>query len=190
MFLTHRPTASEIDAFLKQSRDLPLSYQPIGLVKQQPASFRLDVASCVIGSGADAFARAREALQQWRQFGFDWVHVFPAGASTEPGTVVAVMVRHPPGLWSLNGCRIVYSVGNDDSSFGFAYGTLTNHAETGEEIFQVSFDPHSEDVTYSIRAASKPRAALARLGYPYVRFCQSRFRRDSLAAMRRAIGSH
>jgi len=190
MFLTHRPNASEIEEFLSQSRELPLSYQPIGIAQQEPANFRLDVASCVIGSGPDAFARARQGLQEWRQFDFDWVDVFPASASTEPGTIVAVMVRHHLGLWSLNGCRIVYGVGNDHSSFGFAYGTLTNHAEMGEEIFKVSLDRASGDVTYSIRAASKPRATLARLGYPYVRFCQSRFRRDSLAAMRRAIGSH
>jgi uncharacterized protein (UPF0548 family) len=189
MFLTHRPSASEIEEFLTQSRDLPLSYQTIGIARQEPATFRLDTASSVIGSGAGAFARARQALQEWRQFEFDWVDVFPAGASTEPGTVVAVMVRHP-GLWSLNGCRIVYSVGNDDSSFGFAYGTLTNHAEMGEEIFEVSLDRASGDVTYSIRAVSKPRAALARLGYPYVRLCQSRFRKDSIAAMRRAIAGH
>jgi uncharacterized protein (UPF0548 family) len=58
----------------------------------------------------------------------------------------------------------------------------------GEEIFQVSIAPGSEEVTYEIRAVSKPRAALARIGYPYVRFCQSRFRRDSIAAMRRAVG--
>jgi uncharacterized protein (UPF0548 family) len=98
-----------------------------------------------------------------------------------------VLIHHA-GLWSLNGCRVVYSVGDGEVSTGFAYGTLTNHAEMGEEIFQVSIAPDSEEVTYEICAASKPRAVLARIGYPYVRLCQSRFRRDSLAAMRRAVG--
>jgi uncharacterized protein (UPF0548 family) len=97
-----------------------------------------------------------------------------------------VLVHHL-GLWSLNGCRIVYSVGDGESSFGFAYGTLTNHAEMGEEIFEISLNPESEQVIYRIRAVSKPRAILARIGYPYTRLCQARFRRDSIAAMKRAV---
>jgi uncharacterized protein (UPF0548 family) len=99
-----------------------------------------------------------------------------------------VLVEHL-GFWSLNGCRIVYSVGDGQTSFGFAYGTLTNHAEMGEEIFEVSMT-ESDDVTYRIRAASRPRAFLARIGYPYTRISQARFRRDSIAAMKRAIENH
>ena len=188
MFLTHRPTDSEINRFLSQSRELPLSYQPTGIAKEQSAGFRFDTASCVIGRGADAFARGQQALREWKQFALGWVELFPRRAPTEPGTVVAVMVHHL-GLWSLNGCRIVYSVGDGQSSFGFAYGTLTDHAEMGEEIFEVSMT-ESDDVIYRIRAASQPRALLARIGYPYTRFSQSRFRRDSLAAMKHAIDSH
>jgi hypothetical protein len=41
-------------------------------------------------------------------------------------------------------------------------------------------------VKYRIRAISKPQAALARLGQPIVRALQARFRRDSVAAMKRA----
>lgn len=191
MFLLHQPTYSEIESFISASRDLPLSYEPIGIVKQPPSGYKADTARAVIGRGLDAFARAKQALRKWRQFELGWVELHPRATSIETGAVVAVLVRHA-GCWSLNGCRVVYTVDDQGSrpTFGFAYGTLTNHAEMGEEIFEVSFDPRSEDVTYSILAVSKPRAALARLGYPYVRFCQSRFRRDSLAAMRRAIGSH
>jgi uncharacterized protein (UPF0548 family) len=117
-----------------------------------------------------------------------WVELFPAGAAIEPGTNVAVLVRHL-GFWSLNGCRVVYGVGDREreSSFGFAYGTLTNHAELGEEIFEVRLEPESEAVIYRIQAVSKPRAPLARLGYPIARYFQERFRRDSTQALRRAI---
>lgn len=186
MFLTHRPTSSEIENFLSQSRGLPLSYHPVGIAKSGAAGFRFDTASAVIGNGEAAFARARRALKEWRQFELGWAEVFPRAAPTESGTVVAVTVHHL-GLWSLNGCRIVYSVGDEHTSFGFAYGTLTNHAEMGEEIFVVSMMTESDDVTYKISAASQPRAVLARIGYPYTRFCQARFRRDSIAAMKRAI---
>ena len=187
MFLTHRPTAPDIENFVVRSRDLPLSYGPVGIARAGGAGFRFDTASAVIGKGEVAFARAARALNEWRQFELGWVELFPHHAPTDPGTVVAVVVHHL-GLWSLNGCRIVYSVGDGQSSCGLAYGTLTNHAEMGEEIFEVSIT-ESGEVIYRIRAASKPRALLARVGYPYTRFCQSRFRRDSLAAMKHAIDS-
>ncbi len=188
MFLTHRPTSSKIEKFLGQSRELSLSYNPVGIAREGSAGFRFDTASAAIGKGDAAFARARKALQEWRQFELGWVELFPRGAATDSGSVVAVMVHHL-GLWSLNGCRIVYSVGDERTSFGFAYGTLTNHAEMGEEIFEVLIR-ESGEVIYKIRAASRPRALLARIGYPYTRFSQSRFRRDSLAAMKHAIDSH
>ena len=108
-------------------------------------------------------------------------------AAVAPGTVVAVLVRHL-GFWSMNGCRVVYAIAGDGSrEFGFAYGTLTNHAETGEELFKVALRPGTGEVTYVIRAASRPRALLARLGYPVTRSLQARFRRDSAAAMGRAV---
>jgi len=187
MFVTRRPTAFEIQKFIDQSRDLPLSYAPVGIAKESPGGFKLDCLAGIVGRGKDAFDVARRALTEWRHFDLGWVELYPRAASIEPGTTVAILVRHA-GLWSLNGCRVVYSVGETEVSAGFAYGTLTNHAEMGEEIFQVAMAVDSEEVTYKILAVSKPRAALARIGYPYVRFSQSCFRRDSLAAMRRAVG--
>jgi uncharacterized protein (UPF0548 family) len=189
MFLARRPSQTEIEAFIDRSISLPLSYDPIGIAQQNTAGFKLDEARAVVGLGEAAFERAKGVLGQWRQFELGWVELFPRRASIAPGTAVAVLVHHG-ALWSINGCRVVYSLGDECSSFGFAYGTLPNHAEMGEEIFQVEINHDSGEVSYIIRAASKPRALLARLGYPYVRFSQSRFRRDSLAAMRRAIETH
>jgi len=187
VFLTHWPTKSEIEKFIDKSSNLPLSYSPVGLARESPPGFNVDVASAIVGRGADAFARARLALSEWRHFELGWVELFPRAAPIEPGTVVAVLVHHL-GFWSLNGCRVVYGLDdrNDISQFGFAYGTLTNHVEMGEESFEVVMT-ESEEVTYRIRAVSKPRAVIARIGYLYARMSQSRFRRDSIAAMRRAI---
>jgi len=58
----------------------------------------------------------------------------------------------------------------------------------GEESFEVSMTRDTEEVVYRIRAVSKPRAVLARIGYQYARITQARFRRDSIAALKRAIG--
>ena len=188
MFLRHRPTASDFEKFYDQSRELPLSYHPVGIARAGGAGFRFDTASAVIGKGAAVFARAQQALREWRQIDFGWVQLVPLNASLEPGTNVVIRIEHL-GFWSLNGCRIVYSVGDGHSSFGFAYGTLTNHVEMGEEIFEVSMAA-SDEVAYRISAASQPRAILARIGYPYTRISQARFRRDSMAAMKRAIENH
>jgi uncharacterized protein (UPF0548 family) len=187
MFLSHRPSVKDVERFLSGSRDLPLSYEPVGLARERRDGFTLDEQVTVLGSGDALFARATAALLEWRQFDLGWVELVPKPASMTPGTVVAVMVRHL-GFWSLNGCRVVYQIGvPGDREFGCAYGTLTNHAESGEEIFQVSIHPETGDVSYTIRAASKPRATLARLGYPVVRSLQARFRRDSASALKRAV---
>jgi uncharacterized protein (UPF0548 family) len=187
MFLLHRPTADDIERFLAVARGLPLSYAPVGLARTGRDGFVVDEQIAVVGAGAAAFSRAQAALRAWRHFDIGWMHVYPGNASTTPGSVVAVAVRHL-GFWSLNGCRVVYPV-EGAATFGFAYGTLADHAERGEEIFEVSLQAESGDVCYRIRAASQPRAALARAGYPFTRLLQARFRRASARAMRRAIAA-
>lgn len=189
MFLVRRPSPHEIKRFLDRSQSLPLSYDRIGIAKESPRGFKIDQASSIIGRGEASFARAKQALSNWQQFDLGWVELHPHGAPIEEGTVIAVLVQHL-GFWSLNGCRVVYLIDEAEMKFGFAYGTLTNHAELGEEIFELSFDPATEEVTYRIRAVSKARAVAARVGYPFTRFLQKRFRRDSIAAMRRALGTH
>lgn len=188
MFLLSRPSQGVISDYLKQSRDLPLSYGPVGLFERSQSNFRIDEASGGLGFGAETFERAKIALTAWRHFDLGWIELFPRGAAIEPEVVVAVLIRHL-GIWSLNGCRLVYTTGDADHQlkFGFAYGTLTNHAEMGEELFEVAMHPQTKEVTYRIRAASKPRALLAQIGYPCTRLFQARFRSDSIAAMQRAV---
>jgi uncharacterized protein (UPF0548 family) len=188
MFMTHHPSERELEVCVERSRHLPLSYDQVGIAKESPAGFSVDEASAVVGKGKPAFERARIGLSEWRHFELGWVELFPRGAAIDPGTVVVVLVHHL-GFWSMNGCRVVYGIGDMQAevTFGFAYGTLTNHAELGEELFEVLLEPESEEVIYRIRAVSKPRAALARIGYPITRVFQERFRRDSIIALRRAL---
>jgi uncharacterized protein (UPF0548 family) len=184
MFFVRRPSQEAIRRFIRDSQELSLSYGPIGIVKGETPCRDLDEAIVTIGRGRTDFDRARATLMAWKQFDIGWVETFPRHAPVEVGTVVAVLIRHL-GFWSLNGCRVLYTVGGD-GRFGFAYGTLTNHAESGEELFDVFLDPQSDEVRYRIRATSKPQAALARIGQSFVRALQARFRRDSAAAMKRA----
>jgi uncharacterized protein (UPF0548 family) len=183
MFSVLRPSPRDVARFLAASRDLPLSYQPVGLALAANASFDSDETVVSVGSGPAIYERAKAALREWTQFDLGWVELYPRHAPTEPGSVVAVLIRHF-GFWSLNGCRVVYGVGNDVAhEFGYAYGTLSNHAECGEEVFKVTMNAESREVSYVIRAASRPRAPLAKLGYPVARGLQARFRRDSARVM-------
>ena len=187
MFLMRRPSAADIERFLDRSRRLSLSYGPTGIARHSSDVDRLDEQVVTIGHGDADFERARIALASWKHFDIGWVELFPMDASIETGTVVAVLIRHL-GFWSLNGARVLYNVGGTDfqAAFGFAYGTLTNHAESGEELFEVSIDRQTGDVMYRIRAVSWPQSALTWIGQPIVRLLQARFRHDSAVAMRRA----
>jgi uncharacterized protein (UPF0548 family) len=189
MFLARRPPQEAIDRFISDSRELPVSYSPIGIARTAGENHAVEVAA-VIGCGQADFDRARAALMAWEHFDVGWIDIFPRCASVDAGTVVAVLIRHL-GFWSLCGNRVVLG-GRDEESgrrFAFAIGTLTNHAESGEELFEVVLEPGTDDVIFRIRAVAQPRARLARFGAPLVRALQARFRRDAIAAMKRATRS-
>jgi len=117
-------------------------------------------------------------------FQLGWLEVFPPGAPIREGTTVAILVQLF-GLWWLNAARIVYLV--DEAApirrFGFAYGTLVDHAEKGEERFTVEWHPADGSVWYDLRAFSWPRHPAALAAYPLSRQVQRRFARDSLKTM-------
>jgi len=208
MFLLRRPSRTDIDRFLDRSRELPMSYSPIGILDQPSrgplvghpfkgasgpvvgrpfkGAAAIDQQDVVIGRGGADFQRARTALLTWTHFDLGWVEAFPDRPRIEVGTNVAVLIRHL-GHWSLNGARVLdYTDQPDRQSVAFTYGTLTNHAESGEELFHVFVDPQSGDVVYKIRVISWPQSPLAAIGQPIVRVLQERFRKDSAAAMTRA----
>jgi uncharacterized protein (UPF0548 family) len=101
---------------------------------------------------------------------------------------VAVIARLL-GLWWLNACGIVYVVDEEGpvQRFGIAYGTLPEHAESGEERFTVEWPEADNAVWYDILAFARPQQLLARPGYPLARRPQKWFAKDSAAAMQRAV---
>ena len=189
MLSLRRPTAEKIQAFLMMQAKLDLTYSAVGATATQtPAGYVVDHTRIKLGEGARIFAAARAALEKWEQFRLGWVEAGPVETPIEEGRVVAVIARLF-GLWWLNACRIVYVVDEGDK-FGFAYGTLPGHAESGEERFTVEWHKEDEAVWYDILAFSRPRHFLARLGYPYARKLQKRFAKDSAAAMVRAVNGN
>src|SRR3954447_23613387 len=111
------------------------------------------------------------------------------------GLTVAVLFHAwPAPLWLLMPARVVNVVedsvtrgGQQIDRFGFAYGTLPDHPERGEERFLVEWNRGDDSVRYDLLAISQPQHWLARLGYPYARYEQARFRRLSGIAMQRAV---
>jgi hypothetical protein len=59
MFLARRPSPDCIDRFLRESQDLPLSYEQVGVVVGASAGGAIDHATVTIGRGPADFARAR-----------------------------------------------------------------------------------------------------------------------------------
>lgn len=186
MFLLRKPSPSFIRAFLEGQSKLAFTYSAVGATAGTPPSgYVVDHTRIKLGSGPPAFAAAKNALHRWDQFRLGWVEPCWPDTAIEPGKVVGILAR-TCCLWSLNACRIVYVV-DEPKRFGFAYGTLPGHVESGEERFTVEW--HEDDaVWYDILAFSRPNHFLARLGYPLVRRLQKRFARDSATAMKRAAG--
>lgn len=192
MLFVSQPTRQQVQQFIEAQRPLALTYRGVGqTVGTPPAGYVVDRTRTRLGAGRDVFERARSALAQWKHFELGWLHASLPRTPLEAGQVVAVTAHLGP-VWWLNACRIVYVIDEQKPirQFGFAYGTLPDHAESGEERFLLEWDPRDDQVWYDILAFSRPRHPLARLGYPIVRRMQKRFGRDSAAAMRAACGGN
>ena len=191
MLFLRRPAAEAIRAFLAAQARLNLTYSAVGATATSPpAGYVVDHTRMRLGAGEKVFAAAKAALEGWQQFRLGWLEASPADTPIKEGQGVAILARSL-GLWWLNACRIVAVVDVDGpvKRFGFAYGTLPDHAGSGEERFLVEWDREDDSVWYDILAFSRPRHFLARLGYPWVRRVQKRFGRESAAATCRAVGA-
>jgi uncharacterized protein (UPF0548 family) len=189
MILLHRPSPDEIDAYLARAAELPFSYPEVGASRLDapPPGYVADHRRALVGHGDDAFRAARACLRRWDMFDLGWVSLAWPRVEPAPGATVAPVARLF-GTWWLNACRVVYVEEPTPQAkrFRFSYGTLTDHAERGEERFTVEqLDDGS--VWYDLYAFSRPNHWLARLGYPLARRMQRRFGRDSLAAFARAV---
>jgi uncharacterized protein (UPF0548 family) len=186
-----KPSLETIEQFLAQQAALPLTYEAVGATSgQPPAGYVVDRTRVRLGAGDATFAKVQAAMRHWRQFDLGWVEALPLGTPLDVGRVVAVRAK-AGGVWTVHPARIVYVVDRDERAcggsrqFGFAYGTLPGHMESGEERFLIE-QLADGTVWYDIIAFSRPRHVLARLGYPFVRRLQKRFGRDSAAAIERA----
>jgi len=191
MLSLRKPTTETIQTFRAAQAKLEFTYPAVGATATTPPlEYIVDHARIKLGEGETVFAAAKAGLERWEQFHLGWVEAWPSTTPIQAGQAVSVIARIF-GVWWLNACRIVYLVNEQGpvKRFGFAYGTLPEHVESGEERFTVEWHEANNSVWYDILAFSRPHHVLARLGYPYVRRLQKRFAKDSTAAMLRAVGS-
>jgi uncharacterized protein (UPF0548 family) len=187
MFLLRQPSEECVRQFIDSQRGLPFSYSEVGATEAEPpAGYKVDHNRIRLGEGETTYRRAASALRSWKQFDLGWVSIVPPQIPLEVGATVAVQAK-AFGFWSLNAARVVYMIDEDGriKKFGFAYGTLPDHVECGEERFTVEL--HEDDsVWYDIFAFSRPQHTIVKLALPLARRLQKRFAQESLAAMVKA----
>lgn len=189
MLSLQNPSPDTIRRFLSAQAGSDFTYSAVGATAgQPPAGFVVAHTRIKLGEGEKAFQIARSGLQRWEQFNLGWLEASSPEMRIHAGEVMAVVAR-AIGLWWLNACRIVYVVDEVEPipRYGFAYGTLPDHAAIGEERFLVEWDRADNTVWYDILSFSRARHVLVRLGYPMFRRKQIQFGRESAAAMLRAV---
>jgi uncharacterized protein (UPF0548 family) len=185
LFRLRKPSEQDIRGFISQQKHSAFSYPEVGAsAKDVPVRYNVDRNRVLLGGGETTWHRAREAIRGWQMFNMPWLRLYWPTTPIEVGATVAISVEHF-GFHSLNAARIVYVVDDDGPicRYGFAYGTLTEHAERGEERFTVEWNRSEGSVWYAILAFSRPQKALAKLGYPMSRMLQRRFAEASKVAM-------
>jgi uncharacterized protein (UPF0548 family) len=179
---TQTPALSWQDEFLEDQKQADYSYQYVeGTKGEYPQGFDHDRNKVLLGEGEECFAKAKQGIQRWSMFPPSWTMIFPKQAPIQENTTVGMAFRLF-GIWWINSCRIVYTI-DEKRRFGFAYGTLPEHIERGEELFLVEID-EEDKVWYHIQAFSKPRHWLVRLGYWFARSQQRRFVQHSFKVMK------
>jgi len=185
MFFLSEPSAETITSFIDAQRELPFSYQAVGATNgNAPAGFVVDHNRIQLGTGAAVFKEAKHALSTWKQFDLGWVSIVPSGVPVNVGATVAVKAR-AFGTWSLSAARVVYVINEAGPAerFGFAYGTLPDHVETGEERFRVEWNLNDDTVWYEILAFSRPSHPLVKIAAPLGRKLQKQFAHESMKRM-------
>ncbi|MCF8248038.1 MAG: DUF1990 domain-containing protein [Saprospiraceae bacterium] len=189
MVTIRRPSKTTIQGFLQNQATADFSYPNVHFSNQsEPVpDFDNDQNRVLLGTGQAVYDAACEAIRNWQMFPGGWARIEPPRASIQTGQTLA-MVARVFGLHWVNACRIVYTLDGTgpERRFGFAYGTLPEHIECGEERFSVEWLP-DDTVWYDLKASSKPRHWLVRLFKPVARLLQRRFVRASQRAMRREI---
>jgi uncharacterized protein (UPF0548 family) len=189
MFFLKRPSDERIQQILERESLRPFTYSEIGASRlRAPGGYPLNHRRDPIGIGESDYRRAVQALRRWAMYDLPWTTLCWPDRPVEPGVVVGVLVWHF-GFWSLNPCRILYRLeeGGEVERFCFAFGTLPEHSERGEERFTVEWHRADDSVWFEIYTFAEGRHPLVRATRPLLILMQRFFGRSSIRAMTRAV---
>ena len=140
---------------------LPLTYAEVGATAGPlPAGYHHLKKSAVIGRGRRRFEEAADGGMRWGMLRGAGLRV---EATTDVAAVGSEVIVHLGPVRAP--CRVVYVVDEPDRR-GFAYGTLPGHAESGEELFVVRYNPATDGVYAEVTAFSRHGTWWSRLGAP------------------------
>lgn len=185
-----RPADADVDAVVAAVGRAPFTYAPVGATAGTlPEGWHHDTATGEVGRGAEDASAAERAVRAWAMFDLGWVTPRATDRPQQAGEVVAFTAR-TFGVWSINVCRIVDRIEQDDGRvrrIGFRYGTLPGHVLRGEEAFELVWDRDTGGVTFTVRKFSRPNHPLAHAMGPLLRRVQHRFSLDAIARVGRAV---
>jgi uncharacterized protein (UPF0548 family) len=179
-----RRSPAELDRRLREAEAGDLSYDHVGstLAAGPAPAGRADRRFDRTATGS--VAAAAEALRAFAPHRGIRGRVLPPAAPLEVGT--SLLVVAPVGPVELAVPNRVVGVVDEADRFGFAYGTVTGHAEAGEECFLAETSAPGL-VRLSVRVHARPATLAARLGGPVVSWLQAVATRRYLAAWAQAI---
>ncbi|MDA4109708.1 DUF1990 family protein [Mycolicibacterium holsaticum] len=152
---------------LSELAALPLTYAEVGATAATlPSGYHHVQKSAVIGRGRARFEQAAATGMRWGMLRGAGVRV---EATTEVAQVGSEVIVHLGPVRAP--CRVVYVVDEPDRR-GFAYGTLPGHAESGEELFLVRYDPDTDEVSAAVTAFSRHATWWSRLASPVTSLVQ------------------
>ncbi|MGX9791182.1 DUF1990 domain-containing protein [Mycobacterium sp. MMS18-G62] len=157
---------------------LPLTYSEVGATAGPlPAGYPHVQRSAAIGRGRRRFEDAAEKGMRWGMLRGAGLRV---EATTETAAVGSEVIVHLGPVRAP--CRVVYVVDEPDRR-GFAYGTLPGHAESGEELFMVRYDPATEEVFAEVTAFSRHATWWSKAAAPVTSLLQTVVTRRYLTAL-------
>lgn len=146
---------------------LSLTYPDVGATSGPlPEGYRHVQKSAIIGRGRARFEEAAAEGMRWGMLRGAGIKVQATTDVAEVGADVIVRLGPVPAP-----CRVVYVVDEPDRR-GFAYGTLPGHPVSGEELFQVRYDPSTDIVYAEVAAFSRQATWWSRLGAPVTSLIQ------------------
>jgi len=184
--LSLRPLgATQLDALLTGARLTSPTYEEIGASRDAvlPPRYHHVRMEERIGD-SDSFDRAVTGLRTWVAHEGAGLRVFPQDPVAPDATIIAVTSIGPMRMTAP--CRIV-AVFKEPDSFGFSYGTLPGHPESGEESFVL--ERRDAGTYFLVRAFSRPVEPLARLAGPIGRAVQRSVTRRYISGLRRFVDS-